>query len=201
VFHATSNPTNGFMVARHGGLHSAAASRPGGGLSGKTNADRQRLAGRILAGTRQRSLASAGQGHSAILGNTIQALTRDRHSHTQFSGFGLCGRPCILAPAFGAPSPHRKIPFPAVGRGCELLPHSRDFRANVIRDLGAGLKLFRIKSERLELPAPFRWRIAKPFNADAAGQATFYGGFDKMGSEEGERMFTVGTRQRGERGR
>jgi hypothetical protein len=155
----------------------------------------------ILAGTRQRSLAFAGQGHSAILGNTIQALTRDRHSRTQFSGFGLCGRPCILAPVLAPRLRIEKFRSRRSGWGCELLPHSRDFRANVIRDFGAGLKLFRIKSERLELPAPFRWRIAKPFNADAAGQATFYGGSDKMGSEEGERTRTVGPRQRGERGR
>jgi hypothetical protein len=29
--------------------------------------------------------------------------------------------------------------------------------------------------------------IAEPLNADAAGQATFYGCFDKIGGEEGER--------------
>jgi hypothetical protein len=33
--------------------------------------------------------------------------------------------------------------------------------------------LFRIKSERLELPAPFGWQIPETLNADAAGQATF----------------------------
>src|ERR1700674_4672819 len=47
--------------------------------------------------------------------------------------------------------------------------------------------LFRIESKRLELPAPFSRRIAKPLDADAAGKATFYGGFNKIGSEEGER--------------
>jgi hypothetical protein len=30
-------------------------------------------------------------------------------------------------------------------------------------------------------------RIAEPLDADAAGQATFYGCFDKVGCEEGER--------------
>ena len=53
--------------------------------------------------------------------------------------------------------------------------------------LGLALQLFRIKSERLELPAPFSRRIAKPLDADAAGKATFYGCFDKVGCEEGER--------------
>ena len=47
-------------------------------------------------------------------------------------------------------------------------------------------KLFRIKSERLKLPAPFSRRIAEPLHTDAAGQATFYGCFDKIGREEGE---------------
>jgi len=44
-----------------------------------------------------------------------------------------------------------------------------------------------VESERLELSAPFRRRIAEPLDADAAGQATFYGRFDKIGREEGER--------------
>ena len=37
------------------------------------------------------------------------------------------------------------------------------------------LQLFRNESERLKLPAPFGRRIAEPLDADAAGQATFYG--------------------------
>ena len=49
------------------------------------------------------------------------------------------------------------------------------------------LQLFRIESERLKLPAPFNRRIAEPLDADAAGQATFHGCFDKIGCEEGER--------------
>ena len=56
-----------------------------------------------------------------------------------------------------------------------------------MRDVGVGLRLFRIESERLELPTPFSRRIAKPLNADATGQATFYGCFNKVGCEEGER--------------
>ena len=49
------------------------------------------------------------------------------------------------------------------------------------------MQLFRIESEGLKLPAPFSRRIAQPFYADATGQATFYGCFDKIGCEEGER--------------
>jgi hypothetical protein len=51
---------------------------------------------------------------------------------------------------------------------------------------GPELRLFRIESERLKLSAPFCRRIAKPLDADAAGQATFYGCFDKIGCKEGE---------------
>jgi len=44
-----------------------------------------------------------------------------------------------------------------------------------------------IDQERLKLSAPFGRRIAEPLDADAAGQATFYGRFNKIGCEEGER--------------
>src|SRR4029077_4698495 len=53
-----------------------------------------------------------------------------------------------------------------------------DFWATMFRDFGPALELFRIESERLKLPAPFGRRIAEPLDADAAGQATFYGRFD-----------------------
>jgi hypothetical protein len=49
------------------------------------------------------------------------------------------------------------------------------------------LTLFRIKSEDLELAAPFGRQIAETLDADTAGQAAFYGGLDKIGREEGER--------------
>ena len=49
------------------------------------------------------------------------------------------------------------------------------------------LKLFRIESKRLKLPAPFGRRIAETLDTDAAGQAAFYGSFDKIGREEGKR--------------
>jgi hypothetical protein len=55
----------------------------------------------------------------------------------------------------------------------------------VIWDIALALKLFRIKSERLKLPAPFSRGIAEPLDTDAAGQATFYGCFDKVRGEEG----------------
>ena len=76
-----------------------------------------------------------------------------------------------LSGDFGALSPHPKIPFPAA----------------VVERLGPALQLFRIESKRLKLSAPFGWRIAEPLDADAAGQATFYGRFNKIGCEEGER--------------
>jgi hypothetical protein len=41
--------------------------------------------------------------------------------------------------------------------------------------LDHALTLFGIESERLKLPAPFGRRITNPLDADAAGQATFYG--------------------------
>ena len=61
-----------------------------------------------------------------------------------------------------------------------------DFWATMFRDFGPKLGLFRIESERLKLAAPFSRRIAEPLDADAAGQATFYCCFDKIGGEEGE---------------
>jgi len=91
---------------------------------------------------------------------------------------------------FGALSLHPKIPFPAAGLGREvraqLQPYSEPCTA-AIRDLGPALQLFRIESERLKLSAPYSRRIAEPLDADAAGQATFYGRFDKIGGEEGKR--------------
>jgi hypothetical protein len=42
-------------------------------------------------------------------------------------------------------------------------------------------------SERLKLPALFSRLIAESLDADAAGQAAFYGCSDKIWSEEGER--------------
>ena len=50
----------------------------------------------------------------------------------------------------------------------------------------AALQSFRIKSKRLELPAPFGRGIAEPLDTDTTGQATLYCGFDKIGREEGE---------------
>jgi hypothetical protein len=48
-------------------------------------------------------------------------------------------------------------------------------------------QLFRIKPKRFKLPVPLgRW-ITEPFDTDAAGQAAFYGCFDKIGREESQR--------------
>jgi len=41
-------------------------------------------------------------------------------------------------------------------------------------------RLFRTKSENLELLAPFGRQIAEAFDADAAGQTTFDGRFDQI---------------------
>jgi hypothetical protein len=48
-----------------------------------------------------------------------------------------------------------------------------------------GSRLFGVEAERLELSTPFCRRIAKALNADATGQATFYGCFDKVRCELG----------------
>ena len=86
-----------------------------------------------------------------------------------FLGFWSLPTFANFSGGFGALSPHLKIPFPAVGLEREVRPRF----APGIRDRGRTL-LFRIKSERLKLPAPFGRRIAEPLDADAAGQATFY---------------------------
>src|ERR1700730_6177150 len=91
---------------------------------------------------------------------------------------------------FGASSLHPEIPFPAAVIEREVGPHctrNSDPSSRRIRDLGPTPKLFRSKSERLKLPAPFSRRIAEPLDADAAGQATFYGCLNKIECEEGER--------------
>src|SRR6478736_3790703 len=92
-----------------------------------------------------------------------------------------------------ASSLHPKIPFPAAvaqrNVGGDALTEPDEVRTLGHRrlDFWARLQLFWIESERLKLPAPFNRRIAKPFDTDATGQATFYGCFDKIGCEEGER--------------
>src|SRR5712675_1078694 len=102
----------------------------------------------------------------------------------------LCVRSRVLVGIFGTLSLHPKIPFPAAGFGREVraqLQPCSGLCTAVIRDLGPALQLFRIESEHLKLSAPFSRWIAEPLDADAAGQATFYGRFDKIGCEEGER--------------
>ena len=100
---------------------------------------------------------------------------------SQFPDFGLWGRSRILVAVFGALSLHPKIPFPAAGLARKV---PTVFAAVIptfgppCLDFGPVLELFRIESERLKLPAPFGRRIAEPLDANAAGQATFYGRFD-----------------------
>src|SRR5258705_7926036 len=68
------------------------------------------------------------------------------------------------------------------GRACARSPGAvaAAFRVctALIRDLGPALQLLQIEPERLKLPAPLSRRIAELLDADAAGQATFYGRFD-----------------------
>jgi hypothetical protein len=45
-----------------------------------------------------------------------------------------------------------------------------------------------IETKDLELPVPLGRQIAEAFDADAAGQATFDGGFDKIGRKERENV-------------
>ena len=96
---------------------------------------------------------------------------------------------------FGALSLHPKIPFPATGLSAKSDRTNTGNSAFLGRrnpDLGPALQLFRIEPERLKLSAPFSRRIAEPLDADAAGQETFYGRFDKIGCEEGERDGHIG---------
>src|ERR1700687_4594732 len=91
---------------------------------------------------------------------------------------------------FGALSLHPKIPFPAAAIEREVRAQLKPYygcAAVDLRDPGPALQLIRVESERRELSAPFSRRIAESLDADAAGQATFHGRFDKIGCEEGER--------------
>jgi hypothetical protein len=92
---------------------------------------------------------------------------------THFSDFGLCRRSRILAAIFGALSLRPKIPFPAAGIEPEVRPQianrNSDFWGTAVWDFGLAPKLFRIKSERLELPPPFSRRVAEPLDTNAAG--------------------------------
>jgi hypothetical protein len=104
----------------------------------------------------------------------IFALTRPNHN-------------ARLPSAFSHLNP--KIPFPAAGIETEVrlqLPPNSNLWCAVFWKFCAGAQLIRVESERSELSAPFSRRIAKPLDADAAGQATFYRCFDKIWCEEGE---------------
>jgi len=88
---------------------------------------------------------------------------------------------------FGAWSLHPEIPFPAAGVERQARPYLRScprFCAAAIRDFGPVLWLVRIEPERLKLPTPFRRWVAEPLDANAAGQAAFYGCLDQVRSEK-----------------
>ena len=102
--------------------------------------------------------------------------------------FGLCGRKLSVAAILVAVSLHPKIPFLAAdarwqrwtsrigtGAGCQR------------RYFGVLALLLRVQPERFELPAPFRRRIAKPLDVDAARQAAFDGSANQLGGKKGER--------------
>ena len=55
-----------------------------------------------------------------------------------------------------------------------------------VRRRDPALPLFRIESERLKLLAPFSRQIAESLDADALGQATFYGRFEEEGERDGQ---------------
>ncbi len=91
----------------------------------------------------------------------------------------------FLAPCLCIPKGRSRRP--GLGREVSHLRASKSYAfCNSGRWAGPALRLFRIESERLKLPAPFCRRIAKPLDADAAGQATFYSCLDKIRCEEGE---------------
>jgi len=52
--------------------------------------------------------------------------------------------------------------------------------------LGCALSL-QIQPKRFELPTPFRWSIAQPFDVDASRQAALHGRADQPGSKKGGR--------------
>ena len=56
--------------------------------------------------------------------------------------------------------------------------------------LGCALSL-RIQPKRFELPTPFRWSIAQPFDVDASRRAALHRRADQLGSKKGERVSHV----------
>jgi hypothetical protein len=53
--------------------------------------------------------------------------------------------------------------------------------------LGSGFEVIPDLVRASQTACPIRRPISKPLDADAAGQATFHGRFDKIGGEEAER--------------
>ena len=90
---------------------------------------------------------------------------------------------------FSLPSLHPKIPFPAAGfRG--PIPFGSPGILGVLggkNAISAGPSLLRVQSERLELPAPFGWRLAQPFDSDASRQPSIDRCSNEVRCEERER--------------
>jgi hypothetical protein len=93
----------------------------------------------------------------------------------------------ILAPCLCIQKFRSRLPAVSA-KSDRIYGRNSDFWATMFRVFGPALQLFRMESERLKLPAPFSRRIAEPLDADAAGQATFYRCFDKIGARRASEM-------------
>jgi hypothetical protein len=95
-----------------------------------------------------------------------------------------CFRICARVPEG---TPHLKIPFLADrARGGHAAFVAREQTRRQVVFFGCALSL-RIQPKRFELPTPFRWSIAQPFDVDASRQAALHGRADQLGSKKGER--------------
>src|SRR6478672_4876132 len=108
-----------------------------------------------------------------------------------FSDFGLCGRSRVSGTILGARLRIQKFRSRRPASAAQRLGYSglspSEGRAEAHARSGKAVAAGRGRGERLKLSAPFGRRITEPLDADAAGQATFYCCFDKIGREEGER--------------
>ncbi len=129
--------------------------------------------------------------HSSFASLTVPASLRISAQKWELSRFASVSKTvsATCSADFYGSVPALRISVPG-GRDSGANPtaipgRTRGFRG-ACREGRRGPRSFRVETEGFELPAPFRRRIAKPFHADAAGQATFYGCLDKVGCQEGE---------------
>src|SRR5258707_10421744 len=97
-----------------------------------------------------------------------------------------CFRICARVPEG---TPHLKIPFladRARGGHAAFVAPEQTRRRRQSGVLGCALSL-QIQPKRFELPTPFRWSIAQPFDVDASRQAALHGRADQPGSKKDER--------------